>query len=93
MEPQALSSLDAAEREAVLDRDAGIDEIRDDVAAIVEAVRTDGDEALRSFGREFDGVELDAIDVSDAAAAAADRVEPAARDAISSAIGNVREFH
>ena len=93
MEPQALSSLDAAKREAVFDRDAGIDEIRDDVAAIVEAVRTDGDEALRSFSREFDGVELDAIDVSDAAAAAADRVEPAARDAISSAIGNVREFH
>ena len=93
MEQQALSSLDATGREAVLDRDAGIDEIRNDVAAIVEEVRTDGDEALRSFSREFDGVELDAIDVSDAAAAAADRIDPAVRDTISSAIENVRAFH
>jgi histidinol dehydrogenase len=93
MEQQTLSSLDATGREAVLDRDAGIDQIRDDVAAIIEEVRTDGDEALRSFSRTFDGVELDAIDVSDAAAAAADRVDPAVRDTISSAIENVRAFH
>ena len=93
MEQQALSSLDATEREAVCDREAGIDQVRQDVADIVAEVRAGGDDALRSFSREFDGVALDAIDVTDAAAAAADRVDPAVRDAISSAVENVRAFH
>ena len=93
MEQQALSSLDATEREAILDRDAGIGDVRQDVADIVEAVRTGGNDALRSFSREFDGVDLETIDVTDAAAAAADRVDPEIRDVISSAAGNVREFH
>ncbi|GGJ17395.1 hypothetical protein GCM10008995_28990 [Halobellus salinus] len=48
MEQRTLASLDATGREAVLNRDAGIDEVRQDVADIVETVRAEGDEALRS---------------------------------------------
>ena len=44
------------------------------VTDILEAVRTEGDEALKRYERQFDGVELDALPVSSAeieAAAAA----------------------
>jgi histidinol dehydrogenase len=93
MEKRLLSSLDDTRRDAVIDRDTGIDEIRDDVADIVETVRTHGDEALAEFSRRFDGVETDRVDVTAEAAAAAGDLDGEVRAAIDTAIDNVRAFH
>lgn len=93
MDPRRLASLTAAERTALVDRDAGLDEVRDDVAAIIERVRAEGDGALRAYAAEFDGVELDAIDVTDRVGDAAARVDDAVGAAIEHAAANIRTFH
>jgi histidinol dehydrogenase len=93
MERRSLSSLDGAQREAVLDRDTGLDEIRDDVAEIVTEVRDGGDGALGEFTRRFDGVDVEDLDVAAAAEAAAEALDGEVREAIESAIGRVRAFH
>ncbi|MEF8782082.1 MAG: histidinol dehydrogenase [Haloarculaceae archaeon] len=93
MQRRSLSSLDSTQRDAVLDRDVGIDAIRDDVADIAEKVRTDGDDALREFSRRFDGVDIDEIDVTAAAEDAVTDLDDDVRAAIESAIERVRAFH
>jgi histidinol dehydrogenase len=93
MERRLLSSLDGGQRDAVLDRDVGIDEVRDDVTDIVEAVRERGDGALVEFGRRFDGVEIERIDITDETRSAVEDLDPDVRGAIESAIENVRAFH
>jgi histidinol dehydrogenase len=93
MEVRRLADLDPAERRALLDRDAGIGEIREDVAEIVAKVRADGDAALRSFSREFDGVDPEAIDVTDRAREAMAAVDDEVAAAIREAAANVRAFH
>lgn len=93
MEPRRLASLTAEERAALVDRDPGLAEVREDVAAIVARVRESGDEALRAYAREFDDVSVDAIDVTDQVADAADRVDSSVRDAVEHAATNIRAFH
>ena len=93
MEVRRLAELSAAERSALLDRDAGVDEIRDDVAEIVARVRAEGDDALRAFAQEFDGVDVDEIDVTDRVGGTLDRIDPTVRAAIETAATNVRAFH
>jgi histidinol dehydrogenase len=93
MNVRRLADLDPAQRRALLDRDAGIGEIREDVAEIVAAVRSGGDAALKSFSREFDGVDPGAIDVTDRAREARTAVDEGVMAAIREAAGNVRTFH
>ncbi|XVH31822.1 histidinol dehydrogenase [Haloferacaceae archaeon DSL9] len=93
MNLRAVSELSPAEREAFFERDAGIDAIRGDVADIVSRVREEGDVALREFSREFDGVEVGNIDITDRAERAADTVHDDLRDAIDDAAANIRAFH
>jgi histidinol dehydrogenase len=93
MQPRRLESLSAAERAALLDRDQGLAAVREDVAAIVERVREQGDEALRAYASEFDGVEVEAIEITDRVAEAASAVDPAVERAIEHAAENIRTFH
>jgi histidinol dehydrogenase len=93
MERRSLSSLEGTQRDAVLDRDTGLDEIRDDVAEIVTEVREGGDDSLREFSRRFDGVDVDDVDVTAAAEGAVETIPDEVRDAIESAIERVRAFH
>jgi len=93
MEVRRLPDLDDGERSAFLDRDAGVDAVAEDVDAIIDRVRTDGDAALREFAREFDGVHVEAIDVTDRVREAAGAVEEDTLAAIREAAGNVRAFH
>ncbi|MFB6354331.1 MAG: histidinol dehydrogenase [Halobacteriales archaeon] len=93
MDPRRLADLDGAERSALLDRDAGLAAVREDVAAIVEHVREAGDAALRDYAAEFDGVAVDAIDVTDRVAAAAADVDADVEAAIEHAARNIRAFH
>jgi histidinol dehydrogenase len=92
-EVQAVADLSPADRDALFERDAGVEAVRDDVRDIVERVRTEGDAALREFSSEFDGVELGNVDITDEAERAAERVDDETLAAIREAAANVRAFH
>ena len=65
-----------------------------EVAAIVEAVRTGGDTALRRLTASFDGVELDELRVPDAELdGALDRIPAELREAIEVAHDRIRAYH
>lgn len=93
MNVHALDDLDDASRTALFDRDAGIDAVRTDVESIVTQVRDGGDDTLRRFCREFDGVDVEAFDVTDRAADAYEGIDDDLRAAIDTAAANIRDFH
>jgi histidinol dehydrogenase len=93
MNVRRLADLGREERRAFLDRDAGVGAITDDVRGIIDRVREDGDAALREFAREFDGVHVEAIDVTDRAREAAEAVPEETLAAVREAAANVRAFH
>ncbi|MGK2230365.1 MAG: histidinol dehydrogenase [Methanobacteriota archaeon] len=88
-----FDSVSREERASIIDRTPSAD-VEEDVRPIVEKVREKGDEALRGYTREFDGVEVEEIRVSD------DRIEDA-RDAcddgvlraVDDAAERIRGFH
>jgi len=93
MNVRRVADVGLDERRALFDRDAGVDAVRDDVADIVDRVRTEGDVALREFTEEFDDVTVGNVDITDAAERAAEEVNDETRAAIEDAADNVRDFH
>ncbi len=68
--------------------------VSDTVAAIIAAVRTEGDAALYRFCAELDGAKLDTLEVSRAELAAARAaVEPEFLAVLETAANNIRVFH
>jgi histidinol dehydrogenase len=66
----------------------------DEVRAVLDEVRADGDEALRRFAERFDGVVLDDLRVPPAEVAAArDEIPTELRDAIEAAHANIAAYH
>ena len=64
------------------------------VASIIAAVRTDGDDALRRFSREFDGIDLEELLVTaDEFAAAEALVSEELKHALDVAKANIEKFH
>src|SRR5687767_6215072 len=64
------------------------------VQHILKEVRLKGDDALYSFAREFDGVELHGLQVSSSEIArAAEALSPALKIAIQQARANIEKFH
>lgn len=80
-------------------RAAWIDELRPDpagldVTSILDAVRRDGDDAVRALTRRFDGVALDDLWVDPATLdAALDEVDPTVLAALDASITAVTRFH
>jgi len=69
---------------------------RDSVAAIIEAVVSRGDQAIREYTRLFDGVDLPPAEwelYPSAWQGAMDRIAPALRSALTLAVDRVREYH
>ncbi len=67
---------------------------RESVAALIAAVREDGDAALREISLRFDGIAPDSFEVSDEEFAAAERAVPAElRQAMIDAAERIRVFH
>ena len=93
MNVTTIADLSPSERSAFFERDAGIDAVRGDVRDIIDRVRTEGDVAVRQFSREFDGVEVGNIDVTDQAERAYAEIDTETRAAIEHAAANIREFH
>ena len=81
--------------EGICSRPAGDNPVvRERVAAIIERVRKDGDEALRQLSLEIDGRELGSVEVTpseieEAVAKVSDEVKAA----IANAAANIRRFH
>ena len=68
--------------------------VRERVSAILERVRTQGDEALKALSREIDGVTIQSLEVSEAEYAHADTlVSEEVKQAIANAASNIRAFH
>ncbi|WP_255191404.1 histidinol dehydrogenase [Natronobeatus ordinarius] len=88
-----IGDLGPDERVAFFERDAGIDAVREDVREIVGRVREEGDVAVREFCREFDGVEVGNLEITDQCERAFDDLDSDLREAIETAAANVREFH
>ncbi len=88
-----IADLGPDERAAFFERDAGIDEVRGDVREIVDRVREEGDVAVRDFTRKFDGVEVGNLEITDRCERAYDEIDATVREAIETAVENVREFH
>jgi histidinol dehydrogenase len=64
------------------------------VASIISAVRERGDDALRRFSREFDGIELEDFVVTDDEFAAAEAlVSEELKNALAVARANIEKFH
>jgi histidinol dehydrogenase len=93
MEVRDIEALGPADRRALFERDAGVEAVREDVRGIVERVRDEGDVAIREFSREFDGVEVGNLDVTDAAERAHETIDDDLLAAIRTAADNVRAFH
>ncbi|MEM9931849.1 MAG: histidinol dehydrogenase, partial [Bacteroidota bacterium] len=68
--------------------------LRAPVSEIMETVRAEGDQALRTFTARFDGIELDALQVDPTTLAAAGKqLSAELRDAIQTAKRNIEAFH
>ncbi len=93
MEVRAIGSLSPTDRAALFERESAVDAVREDAAAIVDRVAEEGDVAIRDYAREFDGVEVGSLDVSDEAAKAVEAVEDEVLAAIETAAEHIREFH
>jgi histidinol dehydrogenase len=91
-----LASLSADQRARLLTRvqQARSEDVERVVAEVVDAVRERGDAALAHYTKAFDGVELAALLVPEAdIAAAGERIDGDLRDAIETAIANIRAHH
>ncbi len=68
--------------------------LEDSVGTILQTVKTQGDQALRDYTQRFDGVLLQDLKVPQATIqAAADQLSPELRQAMETAINNIRRFH
>ena len=93
-----LDRMDRTAREALLLRaEDDLERFLDGARPIIEAVRTEGDEALARFGRELDraeGLTPDRIRVAPAEIDAAfDALDPALVATMEYAADNIRRFH
>ncbi|SNZ04325.1 histidinol dehydrogenase [Natronoarchaeum philippinense] len=93
MRVSAVADLGPDERSALFERDAGVAAVRDDVREIVDRVREEGDVAVRNFCEEFDGVQVGSLEITDEAERAYEAIDDELREAIETAVENVREFH
>jgi histidinol dehydrogenase len=93
MDIRAIQELGPGERREIFERSGGLADARADAREIIEAVREEGDVALRRFASEFDDVEVGNLDVTDRAERAVDSLDAEVREAIEKAAANVRAFH
>src|SRR3954465_10249574 len=68
--------------------------IRSTVEQMLQAIKRDGDQAVRKFSQQFDGVSLDSFELKkEEWAKAADGLNVELRQAIDIAISNITAFH
>ncbi len=68
--------------------------VEESTRRILQQVGSEGDTALLRFAAEFDGVELEALEVpQEEWTVALERLDPAVRDGLRRAAGNIEAFH
>ncbi|RTK95993.1 MAG: histidinol dehydrogenase [Neisseriaceae bacterium] len=89
------NKLTQAEQKQVLSRSSSSDDVALTalVKSIMDDVRARGDVALLEYAEKFDGVKLSSLKVSDAEYLEADKLADADKQAILTAITNIREYH
>lgn len=96
MKQYLWNELDEAQHEALLRRPAIANDgsLRRSVAAIIERVRVEGDQALYALTEQFDGIELAALQVkTEEFDAAEQQLKNSDREAIRAAAANIEAFH
>jgi histidinol dehydrogenase len=91
-----LEELDAVERRTLRSRatEAGEGRLRRETTALIDAVRSRGDAALRELAQQLDGVTLDSLEVPRAACQAAlSGLAPSLRQALERAVRNLTRVH
>lgn len=89
-----LPELTDRDHAILFDRRQSLDDITLAVRSIMRHVRSEGDTALRRYTKRFDGVRLDALQVSEAEfAAAGASIKPEVSAALMAEIEAVRAFH
>jgi histidinol dehydrogenase len=90
-----LSALSPEEQRELFDRSSLRDsQISSVVSAIIERVRSEGDDALRSFARDFDSIELSSLEVTaDTVRRAPGLLDTQTRKAIERAARNIERVH
>lgn len=90
-----LASLDVDTRRALEDRASTVDaNVRARTTSIIDVVRRDGDDALRQFARDFDGVELTELEVPRALCDdALGRLDAGLRASLERAARNIEAVH
>lgn len=74
--------------------DTGTEEQRQVVQRIIQEVRKNGDEAVQSFTKQFDGVSIEhPLVTTDEIATAYERLDPAMIQIIQTAIRHIRTYH
>ncbi|MBS3761556.1 MAG: histidinol dehydrogenase, partial [Halodesulfurarchaeum sp.] len=91
--PTELTDLGPDRREALIERDSGVESERETVRDIIAQVQEDRDVALYELSSRFDDVDLDRIEITDRVAGSAAAIDPAVRTAIEEAAANIRTFH
>lgn len=90
---ERISELGPDRRIELFERGTRLEAVTDSVGTIVDRVHEEGDVALREYAREFDEVDVGRLEVTDRAERAIDSLDPDIRDALETAIENVRRFH
>lgn len=89
-----LIDLTVQESQRLLDRVGGIQDVTEAVSSILNDVRRKGDDALRQYTKQFDGVDIDNIEVDrETIKAALDAVDPDLLEHLRTAADNIRTFH
>jgi histidinol dehydrogenase len=90
-----LDQLNATRRDELLNRSVSADpQVIDTVAAIIDRVRHEGDNALFDFADRFDGVRLDRLEVpGEIVRAAPERISRQLRTALEHSARNIKRIH
>lgn len=90
-----LTELPEEDRRTLFDRTPTNDDlVRDTVAAIIDLVKREGDDALKSLAREYDQVKLSSLEVPKSAwQAALDAAPPALVEAMRRTARNIEAVH
>ena len=91
---KSLNNLTHQETEQLLNRTGQLQNVTDAVSGILDKVNKQGDAAIRRYTQQFDGVELDEIEVDhDSIREALDSVNPEIIDHLTHAASNIKMFH
>ena len=91
----SIDQLSDGDRALLFDRSTALNpDVRRATAAIIEQVRSSGDDALRQFALQYDGVALDSLEVPVAMRRSAlNGMDPALRRAMERAARNIAAVH